>query len=158
MVTKRTGKPRGAPPIAWANDPDRYAIALVAALDAFEATSTRQASLLAAALMLGKYVVDIPLSVLHPGLVGGTYEKIFGSGESATTFDGRAAALRKKYRTAVRDPEAAQWIIVMAGIFMLLMNAKDWDRLKRESMNRASAIGEQAFIRDLVLRLQPPVS
>ena len=45
----------------------------------------------------------------------------------------------------------------MAGIFMRLMNAKDWDRLKRESMNRASAIGEQAFIRDLVLRLQPVI-
>ena len=76
MVTKRTGNPHGTPPIAWADDPDRYAVALIAALDAFEATSTRQASLLAAVLMLGKYVVDIPLSVLHPGLVGGTYEKL----------------------------------------------------------------------------------
>jgi hypothetical protein len=146
MVTKRTGNPDGRPPISWADDPDRYAVALIAALDAFDATSIRQSALLAAVLMLGESVG------------GDAYAKIVAPGESTATEEGRADALRKKYRTAARDPEAARWIVAMASIFMLLIGVKDWERVKRELVRRASAIGEQTFVRDLVLRLQPVIS
>jgi hypothetical protein len=157
MVTPR--KPdakRGAPPIAWADDPDRHAVALIAALDALDANSIRKSAELASMLTLAERVGEI--YAFYPGLIGEIYARISGPDESSTTFEGRADSLRKKYRVAVRDPAAAQWIVVMAGIFMLLIRAKDWNKVKRESVLRASAIGEQAFVRDLILRLQPPVS
>lgn len=123
----------------------------------------RQSALLAALLMLDKHVGEVSPKALQrrPGKTGDAYEKITGPGESITTEEGRAHALRKKWRLIARDPEAdpeaSHWIVVMAGIFMLLMGAKDWDRVRYESLLRAAGIGEQAFVRDLVLRLQPPV-
>lgn len=152
MVTPR--KPnakRGAPPVAWADDPDRYAVALIAALDAFGAASKRQCALLAAALALGKRVGGDSLRNLHPDKIGEIYLKNFGRGRSTTKFSGRAAALRKKYRTAGSDPVAAHWLIVMAGILMLLIGAKDQQRVMCESMRRASSIGEEAFVHSLLV-------
>jgi hypothetical protein len=152
MVTPR--KPnakRGAPPVAWADDPDRYSVAMIAALDAFGASSKRQCSLLAAALALGQRDGDISPSDLHPDKIGEIYLKKFGRGQSTTKFSGRAAALRKKYRTAGYDPVAAHWLIVMAGILMLLIGAKDRQRVLRESMRRASTIGEEAFVHNLLV-------
>jgi hypothetical protein len=141
MVTPRTGMPRGAPPVAWRDDPDRYAVALIAALDAFEATSVRQVSLLASGLRLGRFTSETVI------------EKIFGSGESGATFAGRADSLRKKYRAACDDPEAARWLVEMGVIFMLLIAAKDWAKVFAESARRAAAIGEEAFVHDLVVAI-----
>jgi hypothetical protein len=153
MVTPRTGKPRGAPPVMWCNDPDRYAVALIAALDAFEATSLRQLSLLMSGLMMGELTKEFPPGMSCPGKIGIAIEKVFGPGESTATFKGRAAALRKKYRVAAADPEAARWLIVMGGIFMLLIAAKDWAKVLAESARRAAVIGEEAFVHDLLLAI-----
>jgi hypothetical protein len=150
MVTPRTGKPAGRPSIAWCDDPDRYAVALIAALDALGMASTRQAALLAAVLMLDK----------HAGVIAGkgdSYERVTGPGETIATEEGRADALRKKQRHWGRDAEAARWLIAMAGIFMLLIGAKD-DRARIEAMRRAASNRRaRAFVRDLLLLLQPPV-
>jgi hypothetical protein len=141
MVTPRTSKPRGAPPIAWRDDPDRYAVALIAALDAFEVTSVRQISLLTSGLGLGRFASETVI------------EKIFGPVESTVTFAGRADSLRKKYRAASDDPEAAKWLVEMGVIFMLLIAAKDWPKVIMESTRRAAVIGEEAFVHDLVVAI-----
>ena len=143
MATRRTGKPKGRPPVEWGDDPDRYAVALIAALDALEATSIRQSALLAAVLMLDKPVGD------------NGFEKITGPDESAVTEEGRADALRRKYRTAAGDPASARWIVTMAGIFMLLIGAKDWEKVEHASLRRASVLGEQDFVRALIAQLRP---
>src|ERR1700732_3410131 len=106
MVTPRTGKPRGRPPITWRDDPDRYAVALIAALDALEATSVRQISLLPSGLALGRFASPgtpgeqeaAALERIAGATVETVIEKIFGSEESVATFAGRADSLREKYR------------------------------------------------------------
>jgi hypothetical protein len=147
MVSPRKpGAKRGRPAVALADDPDRFAVALIAATDALEMTSTRQAALLAAVLMLGEHA---------GGIAGGdAYRKIIEAGAPAT-FEGRADALRKKRRLAEQNPEARMWVIAMAGIFMRLIGAKD-GRARIIATRRAAALGEneQKFVLDL-LRAQP---
>jgi hypothetical protein len=152
VTPRKPGARRGRPPVAWTKDPHRYAVALLDALLAFEMASERQCALLAAAIMLGERVEKISLDALnrHPGMIGEAYDKAFGSGESTATFEGRAATLRQKYR-AKCNPATAQWRIAMAGIFMLVIGAKDREKVKREALARAAEIGEEVFVRDVLL-------
>jgi hypothetical protein len=157
VTPRKPSAKRGRPPLAWADDPDRHAVAFLAALDALEATNLTESSLLASVLMLGKRVDDISSDALHPGMIGEAYEKVFGAGESATTFEGRASSLRQKYRAAEGDPKAAKWLIVMASIFMLLIGAKDREQVKHEALRLAADIGEEGFVRAFLEKLQPSV-
>ena len=152
MVTPRKpGATRGRPPIAWTADPDRYAVALLDALLAFEMASERQCALFVAAMVLGQRGEISPDTLhLYPGMMGDSYKKIFGSGENTVTFDGRAATLRQKYHAKL-DPAAAKWRSAMGAIFMLVIGAKDRDWGRCEALKRAVAIGEDTFVRDVLL-------
>jgi hypothetical protein len=151
VTPRKPGAKRGRPSIAWTADPDRYAVALLDALLAFEMASERQCALLAAAMMLGaRAEISIDALRYQPGMIGEAYDKIFESGQSTASFEGRAASLRQKYRTKL-DPAAAKWRIGMAGIFMLVIAAKDRERVRCEAVKRAVAIGEEAFVRDVLL-------
>ena len=147
MVTPR--KPnakRGRPSLAWRDDPDRFAIAFMAAVDALEMNkSMRRIADLAAALQLSE-------AVYTPGKRGENYQKILEPG--TPSIAGRADALRRKYRKAMVDPATMQWLLAMAGIFTLIIGAKDWDRVCSESLLRASAIGEADFVHSILRRLR----
>jgi hypothetical protein len=122
------------------------AIAFMMALDALDMNSSmRRIADLAAALQLSE-------ATYTPGKIGMSYQKIFKPG--SPTLQGRADALRIKYRKAIANPATVQWLMAMAGIFMMIIGAKDWGRVRRESLFRAAVIGEQEFVEALLRRLR----
>jgi hypothetical protein len=158
MVSKPTGRPigrprkprpprrsrAGRPPQLFPRDPDRYAVALLDALDTLEAGSGRACAAAVTAPLL---------DVLQ------TYSR-----RPTTGLEGLALTLRSKQRrignraTKTLDPTERwvaclieiNWRRVMGSAFMLALGAQDRIAAKQAILQRAETVGEGEFARTVM--------
>jgi hypothetical protein len=164
-MTKATGHPRGRPPKPKTRQPpgkrggpaqtiqgdqDRFSVALLQALLAFEMSSERQCALLVAAIDTGHERGSEQASEVH-SRVQTSWEKAVRRG-AAASFEGRAASLRGKLRKYLNnpDPHARRWLVNIASACMLAIGAKDKERAKMAALARAGVVGEEEFARQVL--------
>jgi hypothetical protein len=154
MVSKPTGRSRGRPrkwrppkpsreeklAEKFLRDPDRFGVAMLEAMLAFEMASERHCALAIAALLVG-VEGDPPHD--HGDRIAMNYEtKHTRVGATSGTLEGRASTLRVK-QGRCRSAAERVWRKAMAGAFMRALGARDREAVKVVIVERVMASGER---------------
>jgi len=131
MVTKPTGRPRGAPKKSFLTDPDRHMLAIIAAEMAINDLTFEHAALLS--LCLDSERIELPPNPLQharrrklsnatqrrlkEGWLLQSYERI----KPTQKMDSRIDTLRNKARRFENDETAQRWLYYMRNAYMVLL-------------------------------------
>jgi hypothetical protein len=150
MVTPRSGKPRGRPPKSFRDDDDRFAVALLDALEILTNSTGRDRARAVARLVIGTEIKPPPSpSKNHPELVATTWDKLSVPGLAAS-FEGKADTLRVKHHKWRSDPAWEPWRQTIVHAFLIVFREQDGAIAKAQSLWLASSVGEEKFAREVL--------
>jgi hypothetical protein len=158
MVTKRTGRPRGAPKKSFLTDPDRHMLAIIAAEMAINNLTFEHAALLS--LCLDSERIELPTNPvqharrlrlseatrlkLEKGWLLESYERV----KPTQKMDSRIDTLRKKERRLESDEMAQRRLYYMRNAYMVLL--QHGPTAERLILTFAKEAGERPYFEKLL--------